>query len=227
MKAVLIRVGIDSGRGGDVGPIFEDGLFEYVPIDQPKEEKTTETRRYNNTKGRSGKYYSYFVAEKFRNEIIHFDPEFTTFTYGDHLKKSKIFSKLNQGDFLIFYVGLKPYEANSQFRGLYIIGYFLVDNVYTYPDFNKKEIRDKLKNNAHMKMKEIKKDTVIVAGNPVGSKLLKKAIGISRTGKDHYISSDNFSKMIGKPKGYSLLRSSPRVIEGKYAKSLVEYILNN
>lgn len=32
MKAMLLRVGIDTGYGGTLGPIFEDGSFEFVPI---------------------------------------------------------------------------------------------------------------------------------------------------------------------------------------------------
>jgi hypothetical protein len=31
-KILLLRVGIDMGCGGTLGPIFQDGTFEYVPI---------------------------------------------------------------------------------------------------------------------------------------------------------------------------------------------------
>lgn len=222
MKTVLIRVGIDSGYGGNVGPIFEDGSFEYVPI--PESSKTNEKRRYNNTEGRSGKYYSYFVDEACRDRLLHFDPEFETFTYGDHLTKSKIFKDLEKGDYLIFYAGLRPYESNSQFKGLFIIGYFVVDGRYQYSDFKNKDILRKIKNNAHIKKEHITRDTVIVQGNSSSSKLLKKAIRISGYGKNHYFASGEFSKIIGKQRGYSLLRSSPRVIEGEFAQNLVQFI---
>ena len=130
MKTVLIRVGIDSQYGGNVGPIFNDGSFEYVPI--PESDKSTEERTYSNTKGRSGELLSNFVGKIFKNMKIHFDPEFETFTYGDHLKKSKIFERMDKEDYLIFYSGLKPYHNISYPRGLYIIGYFCIDSVYNY-----------------------------------------------------------------------------------------------
>ena len=30
---VLLRVGIDRGAGGMAGPLFDDGSFEFIPID--------------------------------------------------------------------------------------------------------------------------------------------------------------------------------------------------
>ena len=35
-KAVLLRVGIDSGSGGIQGPLFNDGSFEYICIPDRK-----------------------------------------------------------------------------------------------------------------------------------------------------------------------------------------------
>ena len=32
MKAILLRIGIDKGLGGALGPIFSNGFFEYIPI---------------------------------------------------------------------------------------------------------------------------------------------------------------------------------------------------
>ncbi len=31
-KALLLRVGLDRGTGGALGPIYPDGTFEYIPI---------------------------------------------------------------------------------------------------------------------------------------------------------------------------------------------------
>jgi Nucleotide modification associated domain 3 len=33
MQVVLLRVGIDSGRGGIQGPLLDDKSFEFIPID--------------------------------------------------------------------------------------------------------------------------------------------------------------------------------------------------
>ncbi len=32
MKAVMLRIGIDSGCGGIQGPLFHDGSFEFIPV---------------------------------------------------------------------------------------------------------------------------------------------------------------------------------------------------
>ena len=222
MKAVLIRVGIDSQYGGDVGPVFNDGSFEYVPI--PEYDISTEERTYSDTKGRSGMFLSTFVGKIFKNMKIHFDPEFVTFTYGDHLKKSRIFQKFTKGDYLIFYSGLRPYNNSSYLRGLYIIGYFCIEKVYTYEDLQNADIKEKLKNNAHVKKEDVAEDTIIMKGASEKSRLLDKAIQISKVCKEHWIASDNFCKIIGRDNNYNMLRSSPRVIEGEFAQNLVQFI---
>jgi hypothetical protein len=224
MKAVLIRVGIDSQYGGNVGPIFKDGSFEYVPI--PEYEKSNEKRIYSDTNGQSGKLLSNYVGKIFKNTKIHFDPEFETFTYGDHLKKSKIFASMDEEDYLIFYSGLKPYMKSLFPRGLYVIGYFCISDVFDFDDLQHDMVKEKLKNNAHLKRGDITKDTVILQGYPEKSRLLKKAIHISKEGKEHWIASNHFCNIIGRPYNYNLLRSSPRVIEGNFAEKLVNFILH-
>ncbi len=32
MKAMLLRVGMDTGTDGALGPVFPDGSFEYIPF---------------------------------------------------------------------------------------------------------------------------------------------------------------------------------------------------
>ena len=36
MQVILLRVGIDTGSGGIHGPLFKDGTFEYIPIQDKK-----------------------------------------------------------------------------------------------------------------------------------------------------------------------------------------------
>ena len=54
MKALLLRVGADTGEkgGGFRAPIFNDGSFKYIPI--PEEEPSSERRTY-------GKLFSNYV----------------------------------------------------------------------------------------------------------------------------------------------------------------------
>ena len=81
-------------------------------------------------------------------------------------------------------------------------------------------------NNAHIKRGDITKDTVILKGDPEKSRLLEEAVHISKEGKQHWIASDQFCDIIGRPYGYNLLRSSPRVVEGKFAEDLVNFIIS-
>ena len=112
MKALLLRVGIDKGSDGILGPIFSDGSFEYIPIPET-DLNSHETRTYDNTKGRFGKYLSFYLPKKGKNKKIHFDPEFQTFTYGDIKTKAKYLSKLKKDDIIVFYAGLTPFNTNN------------------------------------------------------------------------------------------------------------------
>lgn len=67
MKAMLLRVGIDKGAGGALGPIFEDGSFEYVPIPEDDPE-SIEDRTYKNTIGRAGKPLSTYLPKGIKIE---------------------------------------------------------------------------------------------------------------------------------------------------------------
>jgi hypothetical protein len=96
MKALLLRAGIDKGSGGSLGPIFTDGTFEYIPI--PDEYATSETRTYSTTIGRHGKPFSSYLSPRCVDNLLHFDPEFDTYTYGDGGMKGKALMKLVEGD---------------------------------------------------------------------------------------------------------------------------------
>jgi hypothetical protein len=90
MKAMLLRIGIDTNCGG-LAPIFEDGSFEYIPI--PEGYDSLESRTYGTIKGRSGKPLSDFLPGELLNNPVHYDPEFETFTYGDPTtKRSRLLS---------------------------------------------------------------------------------------------------------------------------------------
>lgn len=181
MKAILLRVGIDKGSGGVLAPIFSDGSFEYIPI--PEEVESTESQTYNNTLGRTGKPLGYYVPLKIRDNIIHFDPEFKTFTYGDPSSKRNFLLKLDKKDLLVFYAGLTPYENEFYPEALYIIGYFIVKEVIDFNKLSESETQDYMKqyhNNSHIKRKMDLKDLIIVAGYNTESKLLNKAIIISQ-----------------------------------------------
>ena len=87
MQVVLIRVGIDTGAGGIHGPLFADGSFEYIPIPDKFGGAGVDSRTYGTTLGRKGRplvdYFPTRLRAKYKDQPIHFDPEFESFTYGD------------------------------------------------------------------------------------------------------------------------------------------------
>src|ERR1700733_15047811 len=116
-KVALLRVGADSGNLGFHAPLFEDGRYDYIPINErynelPKNKgkEIIETRTYANTKSFKDKFLiEYFrdnKKDKFLNQIIHFDPEFETFTYGDPSFTKRQIGELQKDDYLLFYCSL-------------------------------------------------------------------------------------------------------------------------
>lgn len=219
MKALLLRIGMDTGTDGALAPIFEDGSFEYIPISERCSSK--ESRTYGNTLGRSGKFLASYLPKNVKNRTIHFDPEFETFTYGDPTLKRKYLLGLERGDLLVFYAGLAHYPKDERNNALYIIGYFQVDNVIDFNSLSKGEAQDysnMFNNNAHFKRNLDTTDLVLVTGDKSASSLLKRAILISQTkfdkvGKPYQAVSKEMEDLLGI--SGSIQRSlPPRFIRG-------------
>jgi hypothetical protein len=219
MKAMLLRVGIDKGikkGGGALAPIFDDGSFEYIPIPE-KDPNSHEIRTYHNIVGRCGLPFSSFIPEKLKNKIPHYDPEFETFTYGDPTFKRKSLLKLNEGDLLAFYAGLTPLDTRKYRKGLYFIGYFLIERILDLnmlSQFDLLNYRRLYHNNAHFKRNYLN-DVVIAVGSKQGSKLLEKAIPISKeklakNGVPYHAVSSEMEDVLGI--SGSIQRSMPRFI---------------
>jgi len=185
MKAMLLRVGIDKGTDGALGPIFEDGTFEYIPMSEKA--KSTETKAFGNTIGRSGQPFSTYLPKEIEHRIMHHDPEFETFTYGDPTSKREYLLKLEKEDLLVFYAGLTPFKNSKCKEALYIIGYFAINDIIDFNQLSETEMREYYRlypNNAHLKRVDYPEDLVIVVGQENRSKLLDKAILISQTNHD-------------------------------------------
>ncbi len=155
------------------GPIFDDGTFEFIPILEfyyddtyflRKEEHdiivqngeeqegklwTLETRTYSKIEARNksfGKWLSDYLPQEYDYAVVHFDPDFERFTYGDGIGNSKArqISYLRGGDYIFFVASLAPYIKDAYFgrdMGLirynqkrrmakYVIGYFKVQATY-------------------------------------------------------------------------------------------------
>ena len=127
-KALLLRVGMDRGTGGGLGPIFRDATFEYVPI--PEQESTLDRRTYATLQGRHGRPLADYLPRRLSTVHPHVDPDFETATYGDAApRKRRQLAKLAPGDILIFYCGLAPCPSNDAPR-LFAIGYLYVKQIH-------------------------------------------------------------------------------------------------
>ena len=128
-----------------------------------------------------------------------------------------------------------PYENTSQKRGLYIIGYFMVDEILDFKgmtDAERVKCRRRFPNNAHMKRADEVDELVIVVGKRRKSRLLDKAVLISqpkadRRGRPYMALSDEMEGMLGVSGG--IQRSiPPRFIRGqKYLESLRQILHYN
>lgn len=180
-KVLCLRVGIDLGCGGTLGPIFPDGTFEYVPIPESPQYVGPRSVYYRDLPARSGGMLAQYVSRRYREAAAHYDPEFETFTYGDPTPKKRTqLLRLNDGDLLVFYAGLRPVGSRSASR-LYIIGYFTVASVESIAPTNLWPPMDAphLLANAHLRRNRADDGLVVVCGHAQTSKLLDRAIAIS------------------------------------------------
>ncbi len=222
MRALLLRVGIDKGRssGGCLAPIFSDATFEYIPIIEGCD--SSETRTYSSMKTANGSPVLAFVPATIRDRHPHYDPEFESYTYGDPTpNKRRQLLQLKKGDLLVFYAGLDP-QTKADVPRLFVIGYFTVRRVHDFDCLTPAELtslREKLRNNAHIKRHHIDDGLVIVEGDPGESQLLSRALPLG----------DAFSfalRDLCEVTGYkgSLLRAIGHWADGQYSLRTKMYL---
>lgn len=175
-KALLIHVGADQSKSITLGvnaPIFEDGTFEFIPIpecypdgtcivkkdrnyvvmregeEQKEKVWTTERRTYSTIETRykiHGKTLSDYLSREYDHVVVHFDPDFNHYTYGDRIdtpKGGQIWV-LKRDDYIFFVASLAPYlkeayeiRSTNRIRSYqryrmakFVIGYFKVQEIY-------------------------------------------------------------------------------------------------
>jgi hypothetical protein len=235
MKIALLRIGIDTGTGGIHGPLFNDGTFEYIPI---PDGFNIDNRTYGNSYGKSGKSLVEYFPIKRRNEIrdqsIHVDPEFDTFTYGDPTPPKAGLRNLLSGDLLVFYCGLTGYDFNSA-PALYIIGYFIVEFAGYAKDFTASDLRNLFGQNFHTKHSSVfehQKERLVLVKGSQKSRLLQRAVCISEYGVDSAgrplkILSPTMRKIFGDFGGkVSIQRSPTRWVHPYFVDKAREFIFS-
>ena len=207
-NVLLFPTAIESGTGGQTGPIFEDDTFVYIPVPRVTKQyrgctinlptyremavspftsnrNLTETVLADFLKEHVWTVKDRNMSDKLPNYVVHHDPEFQTFTYGQgSCNKRSSLANLRKGDLLVFYVRLTPYKKSSP-AWKFLIGYFIIEQVYDFRDLGplneaQTKIPADIQNNAHIKeyQAQIKEDLqpVIVTGNRAESRFLEKAI---------------------------------------------------
>jgi hypothetical protein len=234
MKVALLRVGVDSGCGGMQGPLFRDGSFEYVPI--PDAPDGIDPRTYGAVPGRHGRYLVDYFPEarqaRMRNESIHFDPEFATFTYGDGTPPKAGLRRLDHGDLLVFYCGLEGWDFHSA-PALYLMGFFEVEIAGLACEFSRAEIRKWFSENFHVRHRAVFRDQkdclVLVRGTP-RSRLFRKAHLLSTTTRDRAghplkVISPKMRKVFGHFDGkISVQRSPTRWVDEAFVERAARYV---
>ncbi len=234
MKAVLLRVGIDTGSGGILGPLFPDGAFEYIPV---YDNRCIDPRTYGNTLGRHGKRLTDYFPSSRRTKMcdcpMHVDPEFETFTYGDPTSTKAGLRKLEAGDFLIFYCGLQGHGFACE-PGLYLMGYFEVEVAGSVADLGEDRVKHTFANNFHVRHKQVfeeQKNRLVLVKGTVKSRLLQTAKKISTYGKDKsgrrlHVLSEEAQAMFGDFGGKTAIqRCPPRWIDDRYVEKAVQSVI--
>jgi hypothetical protein len=233
MNVVLLRVGIDSGAGGMQGPLFKDDKFEfvYIPDENNKDERT-----YGSYRGKHGrKLFEYFPERrqpKMKDQSMHVDPEFETFTYGDPTRLKSGLRHLKRGDLLVFYCGLEGWDFKKE-PALYLIGYFEVLKAGKDTDFKNNELQQLCGKNFHVMHKGIKykgsSNFILVKGTN-NSRLLKKAKLIStmdhnKAGKPIKVLSPEMRRFFGDfTKKNSIQRSPPRWVKSEFVEKAADFV---
>ena len=238
-KAVLLRVGIDSGCGGIQSPLFADGTFEFVCIPDNKRDSV---HKYGTLVGKNDRPHStYFPLRKQESaaqQHVHLDPEFETFTYGDPTIPKRSLRKLERGDYLIFYCGLQKWDETTGWQpdpppSLYIVGYFVVQEAGLATEFSRATLNSEFGRNFHVRYRSVfnkqREQLVLVKGGSQ-SRLLTKAhqissVGTDRAGQPLKVLSPRMQKVFGTFDGkVSIQRSPPRWVEPAFVEKAIKFV---
>lgn len=233
MQIVLLRVGADTGSGQIYGPLFRNGLFEFVPI---PDKSGVNSQTYGKLTGIYGRklieYFPKRLHGKYQQMPIHSDPEFETFTYGDPTRPKASLRKLEKGDLLIFYAGLEGWDFRSD-PALYIIGYFEVAKAGIATTFNRGELKKDFRKNFHVRHEAVfanQKDRLVIVKGSKKSRLLRQAklistMGTDRNGKPLKVLSPKMQRVFGDFEGHiSFQRSPPRWVRSEFVTKAAAFV---
>ncbi len=212
MTVVLAGVGADSTNLGALGPLYDDGCFEYVPIPE-KTRETDETATLGSwqlrcQEGTAAELTTRIDPQPVRGGAesvsgdalsewpLHHDPNLEALTYGEHRTSGYVsrLSALEPGDAVGFYAGLRRPDGDRAHR--YLIGYMTVAGVTVLDPSDPIDDRRRQvgahPENAHAKRARdgnlyLDKPVVIVDGREPGGLFDRHPIRLS----DYYVKDGN------------------------------------
>ena len=179
MKIFLVRIGADQSKGGGEwnGPVnLPTEEFAYVPIPEDSEAYQIHPgfeKPYTNIIPTLNRF-NLALPEHLYGLNMHLDPDFSYLTYGDQGKKADQFKNTEQGDWIVFYAGLK--DIGEGHKLVYaLIGLFVVES-WEFAVQIPEEDRDI---NAHTRRK-LKQDAqdIVIRAQKEKSGRLKRCIPI-------------------------------------------------
>lgn len=172
MKALLVRVGIDSseksgGWNAPVDPVTRE--FAYVPILERGKVIPEYKRTYEQFETICKKFgNNHHLPTKFMNNNppAHLDPDFSYLTYGDEGKRGERVWELEEDDIVAFYAGLRSTESERNL--IYaLIGLYVVNKIIQAKLISEKD-RDK---NAHTRKQPDETDVIVFAKSGLSGRL--------------------------------------------------------
>jgi hypothetical protein len=230
IRALLLRVGIDKQSAGAYGPVFEDGLFEYIP--KPAENGSAAHVAYNQRLGRKRLPLAVYLPRTLKNAALDENPDFEACTFYAEPLLRPYLSPFRRGDLIVFYAGLQPFHTDAYRTGLYIIGYFTVKDVVVFDDLSQVEAQRYSKLIVHSDAKSSgKRGLLFIVGDDEHSKLLDTAVPLANptVNRDKragtaFVSSDEMIKLIGLPGTIEDNALPIEVVGQEYIKNL-KYLL--
>jgi hypothetical protein len=177
-------------------------------------------------------YFPDRLRQKLKDQPMHVDPDFESFTYGDPTRPKAGLRRLERSDLLVFYVGLRGWDFVSE-PALYIIGFFEVLKAGRVSDFHEAELQNLFALNAHMRDPnrfQRDKATLVLVKGAGNSRLFRKAVLISEMGRDRAgrplkVLSQKMQRVFGSFDGkISIQRSPPRWVEPGFVDRAAEFL---
>ncbi|MBN1574280.1 MAG: hypothetical protein JW984_13865 [Deltaproteobacteria bacterium] len=191
-EGLLVRVGIDgtSKSGKWNAPVdTETGRFLYIPILEGENAIFKEglERKYDELIPEVKKFYQdcgcvFGFPDRLYDQSMHLDPDFENLTYGDQGKKGARIYKMNPGDFLVFYAGLRSIDSSHRELVYAIIGIYIIDKKMEAESV----IKDHWHENAHTRRTIIKAGDIIVKAKKGVSGRLERCIPIGEWRENAY-----------------------------------------